>query len=207
MFDILTQFGIGFVIALSGALIPGPLFVFTITQTMKNSKSYTGVLAGLGHCLVEVFIIAAIILGLVQLFNLALFQLAINVVGGIALIVFGVLNLLEVRKTRGDRGSGSSYNSIFGGIIFTLFNATIPLWWTTIGLAMLNNALKTTTMVGVLFWVLGHWTADLAWFGFVGYSVFKGKKVVGRRGHAFLVSVCAVILIIIGVLLINSSIL
>ena len=208
MFEVLTQFGIGFVIALSGALIPGPLLMFTVTHTMKNNKGYTGLLAGLGHCLVEAFIILAIILGLTQIFNLGTFQFLVNLVGGMALIVFGALSILEIeKKRRGHDDYGSGYNSLFGGIIFTLFNATIPLWWAGIGLAMLNNALKTTTMLGVLSWIFGHWTADLAWFGFVGYSIFKGKKVIGRRGHTLLILVCGLVLIALGIFFFTSSVL
>ena len=114
IFDVLTQFVTGFVVALSGALIPGPLLLFTITQTMKNTSKYAGLLAGLGHCTVEAFIIIVIILGLTQLFDSILFQFLVNIIGGIALIVFGILSILEIDKKQLEQeNSRTSYNSFF----------------------------------------------------------------------------------------------
>jgi len=200
MFDILTQFALGFIIALTGALIPGPLLMFVIAHTLKYGKAKTGFLTALGHCLVEVFIIATIILGLTALFESSMFQLIVNVVGGIALIIFGILNIIAVRRLR-IKGPEPrmDHNSLIGGVFFTIFNATIPLWWATIGLTMLNQALKTTTMLGVALWVLGHWSADLSWFSFVGYSIFKGKNYVGEKMHGFIVLLCGTILISLGI--------
>lgn len=206
MLDVIFQFVLGYVVALSGALIPGPLLTFVISGTLNHGGAETGFLAGLGHCIVEAFIILAIIFGLTSLLEQSLFQMAVNMVGGAALIVFGVLNIRATGKMQHDRvDSKLNHGSIIGGILFTVFNATIPLWWATVGLTMLNQALKTTTMLGVVLWVLGHWSADLSWFGFVGYSVFKGKNHVGKKVHSLIILTCGVVLISLGIIFTTSS--
>ena len=149
----------GFIIALSGALIPGPLLVFVVSDTLKTGKKVTGVLAALGHCFVEVFIILTIVLGLSSVFAKGFFQQSIGLIGGIALVILGILNLVELRKTTKVEGRDFGYGSFLGGLAFTLLNPTIYLWWATIGLAMLTTALRTTTILGVCLWVLGHWLA------------------------------------------------
>ena len=207
MIDLLSQLALGFVICLSGALIPGPLLVFIVTHTLRTGERSAGFFAGLGHCFVEVFIVFAILLGLSAFFESAIFQLTVRVVGEFALFVFGVLNLLELRKGKLDLKDNSNrveHSSFVGGVIFTVFNATIPLWWGTVGLTMLNNALRNTTMLGVALWVLGHWLADLGWFGFAGYSIFKGKNYIGKRTHRHLIMICGIILIVLGTIFMCS---
>lgn len=206
MLDVIFQFVLGYIIALSGALIPGPLLMFVISNTINYGKAETGFLAGLGHCIVEAFIILAIIFGLTSLFEYGLFQMTVNIVGGMALIIFGILNIIATKKLQIDSiDSKLSHNSVIGGILFTVFNATIPLWWATIGLTMLNQALKTTTMLGVVLWVLGHWSADLSWFGFVGYSVSKGKNHVGEKVHSLVILICGIVLLSLGIIFMSSS--
>ena len=205
MIEVLTQLGLGFIIALSGALIPGPLLVFVITHTLRTGKRTTGLVAALGHCFVEVFIILGIIIGLGALFESVGFQRIIDVIGGFALIVFGIMNLVELRRGElGLKDGVAEYGSLAGGIVFTVFNPTVPLWWTTVGLTMMNKALKTTTMLGVALWVLGHWLADLAWFGFTGYSVFRGKNYIGKRTHRYVTLICGAFLIVLGTLFLRA---
>ena len=206
MLDVFIQFALGFIIALTGALIPGPLLTFVISHTLTYGKIWSGLLAGLGHCIVEAFIITSLILGLTNLFNFSLFQLVVNIIGGIALIVFGILNILTSRRWQIRNSEPKMYaNSLVGGIFFTIFNATIPLWWATTGFFMLNRALMTTTMLGVAFWILGHWSADLAWFGFVGYSISKGRNYIGERVHSLIILLCGTILISLGIFFLASS--
>ncbi|MFQ6076708.1 MAG: LysE family transporter [Candidatus Bathyarchaeia archaeon] len=206
MIEVLVQYIIGFVIALSGTLTPGPLLVFVINHTLRVRRRTVGLLAALGHCSVEMFIILAIVLGLSVVFESAVFQWVVKVVGGVVMVVFGALSLLEARRGRFEvRGCGADYGSFVGGTLFTVFNVTVPVWWATVGLAMLNAALEGTTVVGVLFWVLGHWSADVAWFSFAGYSVFRGKDYVGRGVHRFLILACGLVLVGIGLFFLVSS--
>ena len=196
--ELLIHFVLGFIIALSGALIPGPLLVFVVSDTLKTGKKVTGVLAALGHCFVEVFIILTIVFGLSSVFVKGSFQQSIGLIGGIALVALGILNLVGLRKTMKVEGRNFGYGSFLGGLTFTLLNPTIYLWWATIGLAMLTTALRTTTILGVCLWVLGHWLADLTWFGLAGYSIFRGKSYIGKRTHRILISICGIILIALG---------
>lgn len=199
---------LGFTIALTGALIPGPLSVFIVTTVVKSGEKNTGLLAALGHCLVEVVIIGTIVLGLTTVLKSPILQRLVNLVGGGALIIFGALGILErERRETGVRGVKASYNSLMGGVVFTVFNATIPLWWATTGLMMLSQALITTTMLGVLFWVFGHWLADISWFSFLGYSVCRGKRYISEETHSHIIMVCGIVMISLGLFFLFSSLL
>lgn len=207
MLDLLTQLILGFTIALTGALIPGPLSVFIVTNVVKSGNRSAGLLAALGHCLVEVGIIGAIVLGLTTVFQSSDFQFAVNVVGGGALIVFGALSIRERKRGETEiRSAETGHSALLGGVVFSVFNATILLWWATTGLMMLSQALITTTMLGVLFWVLGHWLADIVWFSFLGYSVHRGKRYVSSKTNSRIITLCGVVMISLGLFFVYQSV-
>jgi len=207
MLDLLTQLALGFTVALTGTLIPGPLSVFIVTSVVKSKNRSTGLLVALGHCLVEVAIIGAIVMGLTTALQSTGFQFAANIVGGGALITFGVLSIRGRKKGERSIGNDANHSALLGGVVFSVFNATIPLWWATTGLMMLSQALITTTMLGVLFWVLGHWLADIVWFSFLGYFVHRGKQYVSGEAGGRIVLLCGVVMISLGLFYICRSLL
>ena len=85
---------IGFGVGLSGALAPGPTLLATISGAVRHGP-LVGARVAAGHLLVEGVLAVALVLGIAPL---VLSQSAgIAVVGGVALVVFG---LLTVRSSR-----------------------------------------------------------------------------------------------------------
>ena len=84
LIDVIILISIGFMIGLSGAIIPGPLFTFTVLHTSKKRK-ITGHLIIFGHIIWELLII------LIILFRFGGFlienRLIIYVIGGCVLIL------------------------------------------------------------------------------------------------------------------------
>jgi threonine/homoserine/homoserine lactone efflux protein len=94
----------------------------------------------------------------------------------------------------------TDYHPLVGGVMFsTILNPTVILWWSTVGLATLMEAFLIASLAGVVFWLLGHFFADLSWFSLVSFSVARGRKVLGTRGHRILLIVCSCVLLILGV--------
>ena len=199
--ELLLQFGIGFVIALSGALIPGPLLVAVIRSSLKKGKK-TGFYTSMGHIMVEIFIIFGVILGISTLILSEKTQNYIGILGGFFLILFGSITFYESRKV--EKFTIKETNGVSGGIVtgitFTFFNPTFPIWWATIGFAMLSDAYYTTSLLGTFFWILGHFCADIFWFSLVSIMVCKNKSIVGTKAHKYLILICGTIMIAIGTL-------
>ena len=59
-----SQFAVGFIVALSGTLIPGPLLIYILAKASVSRGAWTGFCASVGHVLVEIPIISLIVLGL-----------------------------------------------------------------------------------------------------------------------------------------------
>jgi len=63
----LVLFGVGFVVGISGAIMPGPLVIYTIQESLKRGK-WTGALVILGHAIVEVVVFLLLAVGLLSFF-------------------------------------------------------------------------------------------------------------------------------------------
>ena len=203
--ELLIQFSIGFVIALSGALIPGPLLVAVIRSTLKNGKK-TGFFTSMGHITVEICIIFGVILGISTFILSESIQSYIGTVGGLLLIIFGIITFQESKKITQFQieESGAISGGITTGVTFTLFNPTFPFWWATIGFAMLSNAYYTSSFLGTIFWILGHFFADILWFSSVSIMISQNKSIIGKKPHKYLIIACAISMIIIGILFLGK---
>ncbi len=198
MIEAISQLPIGFLIALSGALLPGPMLAFIIART-PSFGSRTGTLAAGGHILVEFGLLLLIALGLGIILENRFFQAGICVVGGVSLVALASITFIKLRETLGPPREITKYHPLWGGVLFsTIFNPAVILWWATIGTAMLMEAWLIASLAGVGFWLVGHFLADLAWFSLVSYSIWKGKTLLGTRGHKMLSITCGFILLIFG---------
>ena len=199
MIEIITQLPVGFVIALSGILIPGPMLAYIIMKTPSYGPR-TGTFTALGHIFVEFGILALIALGFGLVLGSEFFQTAVGLVGGIMLLVLGLLYLSKLKIERELKSVvGIKHHPMLGGVLFsTVFNPSVPLWWATVGMATLMKATLAASLVGAVCWVVGHFLADLGWFSLVSYFVARGRQVIGTRAYRGLLATCGGVLLVFG---------
>jgi threonine/homoserine/homoserine lactone efflux protein len=205
MLQILIQFPIGFFIALSGVLIPGPLLAYTVAKS-STYGARTGPLTVVGHVLVELVVLSLIGLGLGIVLRSQAFQVGLGLVGGSMLVIMGVLSISKLTRSPDPRGVVvTRYHPLLGGVMFsTILNPTVIIWWATIGLVTLMEAFLIASLAGVAFWLVGHFLADLSWFSLVSLSVARGRKFLGSRGYRALLLVCGGVLLVLGVYLVGK---
>jgi threonine/homoserine/homoserine lactone efflux protein len=195
-----------FVIALSGALVPGPLFTITVSESAKRGAS-TGPLIILGHGLLELAIIVLLLSGLSPFLGHEVTRHVISLAGGCMLILMGLMILKDVRKTRLEvsaTGEDKGMNLVLTGILASLSNPYWVIWWATIGLGYLASAVNYG-IAGIAVFFFGHISADLAWYSMVSYAVAKGKKIMGEKGYRAVLVFCGIFLIFFGGWFISSS--
>ncbi|MDI6820078.1 MAG: LysE family transporter [Candidatus Hodarchaeaceae archaeon] len=201
MIETIAQFPIGFIVALSGVLLPGPLLAFVVVKTISGGARI-GTSAAVGHILVELGIVSLVCLGLGFVLRSQAFQVGVGALGGGLLLILGVLNLVQVWRIREFKPeiAGVRHHAIIGGVLFsTVLNPSVILWWATIGLAMLTEAFLTAAAIGAALWLTGHFLADLGWYSFVSYSITKGKWLMGSRGYKGLLIACGCVLLLFGI--------
>jgi len=100
------------------------------------------------------------------------YEVFIYVAGGFVLILMGALMIKRRREeVKVERSRVNS--SILGGVFYTAFNPTQPLWWATAGLALLLQGYRLMGTIGIAIVTMGHWLADLTYYAFISYIVYR----------------------------------
>jgi threonine/homoserine/homoserine lactone efflux protein len=203
--------GIGFLTGLSGALIPGPLLAFVISDTLKKG-ALSGPLTIIGHVSVEfVIILALVALGLELKSYFNQLESWIYLIGGIALILMSLCIIKEAKAVKsGSRGRKISnemgvtkykYNSsIFGGFLLTAFNPSFIPWWIAIGYPILLTGFEWLALTGIILVTIGHFLSDFAWYSFVSFSFSRGTNFFVGRRYELTKLVIAIFLVSLGIL-------
>ncbi len=182
-----------FALSLTGALAPGPLSAAVVMQSSKHGRLH-GILPMVGHAIVEVGIIAAIILS-VQALTLSPLMIDLMVgFGGIVIILFGFLALREyrykeVQDTQEEMKltASSVIEATTQGAAVSIFSPYFLLWWFSIGLAnvtllvgTLQVGLGTVFLAGVLIYFT-HVSTDFIFGAFLtlGTDVATKKATIG----------------------------
>jgi threonine/homoserine/homoserine lactone efflux protein len=196
MYELFQMVLLGFVIGLTGALAPGPTLVATINASIAGDWT-TGLKVSLGHAIVELFLVILILLGLA---TVALpYTTVIAGIGGIALVVFGILTIRGSRKaTMRTSEVQTIANPYMAGLVTSAANPYFWIWWLSIGSAMVIAGLEGGLALAGAFMV-GHWTADIAWYTLVSTGVSKGKTLFSDTVYQKIMGLCGIFLIIFGV--------
>jgi threonine/homoserine/homoserine lactone efflux protein len=200
----LTSFGVG----LSGALVPGPMLTVTISDSLKKGFK-AGPLIILGHFITEIAMMIIILAGLGWIIGSKSAIFFIGTIGGIALIFMGY-NITKTDKNLSDINSNDyksqKYGSITGGLITSLSNPFFYIWWATIGCAFMFKGIEIAGVVGLLGFIIGHWSADFSWFSLVSFFSSRGTKIINDKTYKSMMTICGIFLVLLGFYFILSQI-
>jgi threonine/homoserine/homoserine lactone efflux protein len=213
-------FSFSFLVALTGAMSPGPLLTYTIIKSAKTNRR--GYLMGLwiiiGHAILEMGIIIFLLLGFsFVLKNIAVVRI-IGVSGGLILILFGVSILRDIFKgnistnflnprDKPDKDSGliedkGIENPVIGGIMVSMSNPYWWVWWATIGFAfMIQFNVSFKKWPKLLAFFLGHEAGDLIWYLLVSTLAFFGLRHMNRNVYYWVLMLCALFMVLFGIYL------
>ena len=210
--------GIGFLTGLSGALIPGPMLAYVVSDTLKKG-ALAGPLTVLGHISVELVLITALVLGLGLTGYFLAFKSLIYVIGGIALALMSLFVIKEAGRVKSCsnhdeisqqmRMRDAKYalnSSICGGVLFTAFNPSFIPWWGTIGYPLLLQGFEWLALTGIVLVSVGHFLSDLAWYSFISFSFSRGRNFFVGRRYELIMLVLALFVIVLGVFFIIKGI-
>ncbi len=196
MFNLSALFFSSFLVALSGALMPGPFLTVTVSESSRR-----GVIAGplliLGHGLLELALVVALLSGMAPFFKRDDVFVSIALIGGgilfwMAISMFRSLPTLSLTLTG---NSEKPKNLILAGIIFSLANPYWLIWWASIGLGYIMTSVKYG-IPGVTAFFTGHILADLAWYTLISYGIAKGRHFFNDTHYRKLIGGCATFLIV-----------
>ncbi|MGB4315197.1 MAG: LysE family transporter, partial [bacterium] len=169
----LTLFATAFMVAFSGAMMPGPLLTVAINQSLRRGI-VVGPLISLGHGLMEILVVGALLVGLGQLLEHGLVAAAVALGGGLVLAWMGYgmiregwqgeisLDLEQGKEQRDGKGAFAA------GVVATVANPYWLLWWATIGANFVALA-RQGGALGLVSFFSGHILADFLWYTLVAF--------------------------------------
>jgi len=185
-----------FLVALSGALMPGPVLAVTLAGSRRHGFWF-GPLVVLGHGLVELPVVVLLALGLGAVLGTAWIVTGIGYVGAAALGWMAVGLLRQARwpqEAEGGEG-GARLGAVGAGALTSMANPYWYLWWVSMGAVLLAGA-AGLGWAGVAAFFVGHIAADLAWYSVVSLGVARGRRYFQGRAYKALLLVCALALAI-----------
>ncbi len=211
-------FSFSFLVALTGAMSPGPLLTYTIIKSVQAKKR--GYLMGLwiiiGHALLEMVIIIFLLLGFSFVLQNIIVVRSIGIIGGLILIGFGASIIRDVYHGRvstsfldPDQSSKEKStvptqkgigNPVIGGIVVSMSNPYWWVWWASIGFAfILQFDISFRQWPKLIAFFLGHEAGDLIWYLFVSTLAFLGLRHLNKKVYYGILILCSIFMIVFGI--------
>ena len=201
--DITALFITAFLVGLSGAMMPGPLLTVTIAESARHGFK-AGPLIVLGHAILELGLIIALLAGLSLYLQKPVVTMVISVVGGAFLLFMGFNMIKDVLQGRvslesneNNTGKGINMHPVMAGILVSVSNPFWSVWWATIGLTYLTIALKSGT-IGITSFFSGHIMADLLWYSLIAAAIAGGRRFLKQQVYQTIIMLCGLFLIGLG---------
>lgn len=203
--EITFLFTTAFIVGLSGAMMPGPLLTADIYSSAERGF-WAGPLLVLGHGLLELALIMALLAGAASFLVRPAVATAIALAGGLFLIYFGftmIRDVLTGKLQHFDNQAAmtierhGTMHPVLSGIIISAANPYWIIWWVTIGLGYLTMALKSGSL-GIVSFFSGHILADFVWYTAIAYLVSKGAGFISPRIYQGILTICGVFMLGLG---------
>jgi threonine/homoserine/homoserine lactone efflux protein len=197
-----------FVVALSGAVMPGPVLALTISSVAQRGFRAAPLIIA-GHALLELALVIALVFGLSRFIDSDFIASIIGIVGGSVLIGIGVMTVIKGRHSTNPLSGPVTYATrdhmlVVSGIVTSISNPFWFLWWATIGITYLLWSLKLGA-AGVAAFFAGHTLGDFGLYALVGLVITKGMRFINDSVYRWMLIVCGVMLVGLGIYFIVSG--
>ena len=181
MQDFVGFFAAVIIISASGVMAPGPLFVSTVSSGIRHG-GIAGLKIAIGHTIVELPLVIMIGLGAVSLESLPEFRIIISALGALSVFAFAGIQIRSILKSDATIKE-SRYGALVTGVFLTGLNPFFLVWWFTIGIKLISDALLLWSLWGILVMFGMHIWMDYAWLFFVSAVSARGTKFLSNKRY------------------------
>ena len=204
--SLVEAFATSFVVAFSGAIMPGPLLTATISESAQRG-AVAGPILVIGHSLLELAMLVAILAGVKKFLGMDGVFVGISLSGATVLLAMAVgmfrsLPSLSLDFEPKERVGG---RLVVRGAAMSIANPYWTIWWATIGVFYVALNLERSVFAVAAFY-LGHISGDLVWYSAVSIGVAKGRRLLTDRLYRWVVGVCAGVLAIFAFIFVHAGI-
>ena len=186
------------IISASGVMSPGPLFAANITYGLRQGTK-AGIKIAIGHSLVELPLVILLGIGILSLEIFPEFKTIISILGAITLFVFAFIQIKSTLKKNEKSETKLKQGPIITGVLLSALNPFFIIWWLTIGLKLISDAMAIWAFVGILIVFVLHIWMDFVWLGATAFLISKSKKIISNTNYKILILALSAILIYFGI--------
>ena len=186
------------IVSASGVMSPGPLFAANITYGLKQGTK-AGIKIAIGHSIVELPLVILLGIGIFSLEIFPEFKTIISILGAITLFVFAFMQIKSTLKKNKKSETKLKQGPIITGVLLSALNPFFIIWWLTIGLKLISDAMAIWAFVGILIVFVLHVWMDFVWLGSTAFLISKSKKIISNTNYKIIMLALSVILIYFGI--------
>lgn len=198
---------LAFFVALTGAMMPGPLLTYTIYKSIqaKSRAFIVGIFVCIGHAILEFFLIIILLLGMGPFLSNKNIVILIGFGGGALLIYFGISLLRDLKEIKVDineisrldeKNTNLSNHPIIGGIFISMSNPYWWLWWAIIGMNFMTQfSVSLSNLPGFWGFFIGHELGDFAWYGSITFGIGVTHKFITQSVYKAIIICCSIFMI------------
>ena len=191
-------------ISSSGVMSPGPLFATNVMYGIRDGTR-AGIKMAVGHTMVELPLILLLGAGLISFESFPQFRVAVSIVGALGLFAFAALQVRSAMGRGSQEPARQGYGPLLAGVMLTALNPFFILWWLTIGIKLISDALALWSFAGLVILFGLHIWMDYAWMGAVGFASKKGSKFMSARVRRILTVLLSTVLVYFGVVFLTDG--
>lgn len=105
----------------------------------------------------------------------------------------------SLKDIKEDNVISKGYGSVLSGVLTSISNPFLFIWWATIGWAFMFKGLELAGIFGVLGFLIGHWAIDLSWFSVVSFFTSCGSQVMTEKHYKIMMNASGIFLMILGI--------
>lgn len=188
-------FVLSMTLALSGAVVPGPLFAMTLYQARLVGWT-AGIWLMVGHMLTELVLVALLYAGLGAVLKRPAVMRIIGLIGGVVLLYFAWSMARAALAPGLHAGASGGALTVFGlignGVALTLTNPYWYLWWATAGVAIIAAQSARHGRVAWPVFFTGHIFGDNLWYVLVAVLVAVSGRFLDDGAFRMLILICSV---------------
>lgn len=197
-------------IGYSGAVMPGSLLTYTLDKSIKTGAR-AGIMISIGHALLELVLVILMFMGIGRYLGTAAAQIAIGILGGLVLVLFGTGMIRDIHKGnisidfKAD-SDGKYGNILIGSALISASNPYFIVWWAAVGLGLLMNAYNSFGLAGIALFYTGHILSDITWYCFISALISKTRSFISLKVYKIIIVILGVFLVGFGLSFIFSSV-
>ena len=185
-------------ISASGVMAPGPLFAANISYGLRQGAR-SGIKMAIGHTIVEFPLVVLLGIGIFSLEAFPEFRIIISIVGAITLFIFAAIQIRKMLQKDQSATTRPKHGPLIAGIALSALNPFFIIWWLTIGLKLISDAMLIWAFSGILVVFFLHIWMDFVWLGGISFVALKSSRILSNRNYKMLMFGLSLLLVYFGI--------